>query len=265
MVNIERRRRIRTAASVAAAIGLLLLLGGVIAVAVIKPFSHSSALPSDEPNISPEPATAVPTVIPTADPSESATPVPTAELTAAPTAEPTEEPIETPASTGPIRISDDLSTALVLIDIKVRYDAEGRPWASVKGSLSLDFINNTDSVLYSIELLTGSLKIDSVTVNGFAANFVSEDGKLSIPLFNELTHNASCLVYLEFSAKSALEDSVFLPQLGYDSPYLLTAYIDSAVALTIDGADYSITRNAAPFGYSVEDASVRGMEIRFVD
>lgn len=248
--------------SAAAALGALLLIGGIAALLILKPFSKDPGdvdpLPVHETSPSPDvtqPAfSEPPTAAPTAAPAETES------------AQPTLAPTETaaPSPDVPIRISDDLSSGLVWLDVNVGYGADGKPYVRTKGSISLDFVNNTDSVLYSIDLVTGDLNVDCVSMNGFAVNYTLSDGTITIPFFNELKQNSSCSVFIEFSSRTDIDGSISLPRLGYDSPYMLTAYIRSSVALAVDGAAASRMNPELSFEYKIDDESVRAVEIRFI-
>lgn len=267
MINVERRRRIRKAVPIAAAV----LLSGVAAalILIFKPFSavdketSASPSPTEAPTVAPEETASI--TKPPA-PTEAASEAPTAEPDPTPSAEPTDPVTETPpASTehAPIRISDDLSAMLVTLDVSVKYDSQGVPRAESDGAVSLEFVNNTDSILYSVELGIGNAEVISATIDGSAVNYTVNEGVVTIPFFNELPQNRSVYLFIEYSYTCALDETVAFPSLTYDSPLLLTAYVSSPIPLYARGFSFSSVSEGGIKTYSVSDTAVKNASISF--
>ena len=259
MANIERRRNRRKLNAIIAAAGALLVIAGIIALIIVLN-SKKKPSPASEPG-----PTAYETQAPETEEPTSA--VTETELPATPesaTAEPTQGPSgteETPSV--PIRISDDLSLVIVTANITTRYNAQGQPRPHIEGSIAVQFVNNTDSVLYSAEFIVTGMNSTSAALDGIASNYsFGEDGLLKIPFFNELNQTAYCDILIEFTADPDPSNGFAMPVFGYDTSYLLNAFISSDVSLTFEGCK-AVRDGSDGYAYSVTDASVHEVVVDF--
>ena len=258
MANIERRRKQRKLIIVLASAGAVLVLGGIIALSVFLagrlgkkeaepvPTQEAPSASVSETILGEAPEATEAAETPPPDPPEP-------RYTAVP-----EEPETTEGA--PVRISDEQSSALLVMDCVKSYGAEGS-FLEVKGRLALAFVNNTDRSLYSAEFEIGDLEIGLVTLSGVPAKFTAEDGLLSVPFVNELAPSEEVELFITFSCRPEDGASFELPRIGYDTSYLLTAYVYSEAYLGFSGCRAESTQSGSGVMYSVENASVHSVRI----
>lgn len=286
MKNVERRRKIRKIVPIAILAGIAVIAAGLVLFALLhkkdKPAPDNEASYSASPTAAQtQPAASAPTETLTEAPSETPeaqkTDTPRAEQptdtpeaatetpedTEAPSEEPTLQPTATPDPEVPVRISDESSRALVIIGCGLAFNASGEAEAVVSGSAALEFVNNTDSVLYKVVLLTGGMNVTNVTLDGVPASFDISEGKLTIPFVNELKQGESNEIYFEFSGRCPVKDKLYLFGFWYDTSFTLTVYADSELSLDFDGTDGKLEKSDRGYKYSLEDASVHEAAILF--
>lgn len=287
--NVERRRRIRkTVPFVVLGAVLLLVIGAALllilpkrsrgkedtsketelpllteaaatAPATLKPVASPTDAPTDTPTeAASEEPTEYPAEAPTAAPTD--TPKPTDEPTASPTEEPTEEPTGAPDETAyppvPVRISDEMSSVLILIKCRLAFDANGEAMADISGSAAMELVNNTDSVLYSAEFMTGDLKVSSLMLNGVPVLFEEREGSTVVPFVNELKQGASYNVYFEFSARMPVNEAVIVLSFWYDTTFAVTAYVDSELVPKIPNGGAEAVKTESGFRLEIVNASM---------
>ena len=226
--------------------GAVLFVAGVVAALVLIISHNKHKTPT------PGPTEAVLTPLPVTEaPSDTSAPIrtepapsPAASLT------PTEEimstepaPSSETAGEGPVRISEDLSAATFRIEIK-----DGH----VKLCCLMEFVNNTDSVLYAASFDTGGLKPVIASCAGKSARFtVDENGLFFIPFMTELECGGSCSVYFELEGEFDPETGVRFPVFGYDTAYLISASVDSDVSLNARGIKLKLVSVDSMYHYSI--------------
>ncbi len=162
-----------------------------------------------------------------------------------------------------MRVTEELSTAVLKLDCSTRFDASGSAEELVTGSFAVLFVNNTDRTLYAAEFNVGSFTIGSVDIDGAAAAYSVTDGKLSIPLLNELKQNDTIEIYFEFEAVLKLDSEFILPNIAYDTPFVLTADIMADTCLGFDGCSFRNKEAGSRQGYTLIETSVREVKVRF--
>ena len=268
MANIERRRKKRKAVIISSAIGAVLLIGLIVSLV----FALKNGIFAKKQDGIAAGETIESTPVPTAD-ETSELPTQAPEITpVTQTSEPAGEPGETPAATheptaepgegSPKRVTEELSAAMLKLDCATRYDASGNAEVSVNGSFAILFINNTDRVLYSVEFNVGQLRVKSVDIDGASSGFSVYEGLLSIPLVNELGQNETAEIYIEFEAALKLDSEFILPNIAYDTPFILTADITSDTWLGIEGCKSQNSSSDSRQYYRIDEASVREVRLR---
>ncbi|MBO4848500.1 MAG: hypothetical protein J5586_05030 [Clostridia bacterium] len=258
MANIERRRTRRKLNAVIAAAASVALIAGIAALIVfVKPKNkQANADASPFPTAAPA-ETPVVTSVPVSE--EPITEAPAAETAAATdpvTAEPTAEPETTPDG-APVRILDEMSLVILTASVSTSYNAQGEPRARISGSYAIQFVNNTDSEFYALELNMGGTHIVSAAINGMTSHFTAEDGVLTVPFFNELKTGEFCEIVLMFTSSAGSGKPLELPSFTYDTSYRLNAFISSDVSFTFSGVRAKVRSEGGSYRYEVLDATVR--------
>ena len=263
MANIERRRKQRKLNLIIAAAGAFLLLCGIAALIFFlgkskrnggepKPAADASIAPTESSNTedavtTDAPATAEPTeAVPTEAPNITAIPASTEEAS---------------ASDVPIRISDEQSTVLLVMDCAKRYGSDGQAYLAVTGSAAVAFVNNTDRTLYSAEFDIGDAEIVSVTLSGNPAKYTVGNGLLTVPFVNELSLSGEVELFIEFTLKAGNGNTFGLPEFTYDTSYLLHAYITSDAFLSFSGCRAGSENVDGRVLYTVDGKSVHSVRI----
>ena len=259
MANIERRRKQRKLNLIIAAAGAFLLLCGIAALLIFLgkgkkgngdvtvPTAGASAVPTDAAEITEAAVTAEPTEAITAE---------APDITAIPA---TTEAATVPEA--PIRISDEQSTVLLVMDCAKRYAADGQSYLAVSGSAAVAFVNNTDRTLYSAEFDIGEAQIVSVTLSGNPAKFTVENGLLTVPFVNELPLSDEVELFIEFTLEVKSGETFGLPEFTYDTSYLLHAYITSDAFLSFSGCRAGSENEEGRVLYTVDGSSVHSVRI----
>ena len=251
MANIEKRRKQRAVIPIAIIAGAVILTGGIITalVLLISHTKHDKPAPvPTESVLTDPPVTPAPTEAPTPVPTE---PAPSPIVTSSPTQDAikTEEAVSTePGGQDPVRISEDLSEANIEIVIR-----NGR----VKLKCLIDYVNNTDSVLYYGGFYTGGLDPVTASCEGLSSRFfVDENGMMVIPFLSELEQGETFSLYFELEGKFDPESGMTLPVFGYDTAYLVSAAIESDVPLHSEGAVLKLVSTDGSYRYAISKKSV---------
>ena len=197
------------------------------------------------------------------------TPSQTPEATAEPSPEQSEnttqtsETAEADSQDVPVRISDDQSSALIILECSKRFKADGSFTLRVSGKMSMSFVNNTDRPLYAAEFDIGDLRVSSATLDSAPARFAVENGKLMIPFVNELPFSGETELFFEFSCDIHNSETLMLPVMVYDTSYLLTAYIESEAFISFRGCKAASTEMNGRLLYTVAESSVHEVTLIF--
>ena len=268
MANIERRRKQRKLTLILAAAGVVLALGAAAAISIVLAGRNGK---KDQKPVQTEAASAIPTEnaessqtqsIFSEYPSDTPSATDVHATYSAPPQTPDPDYTDTAADPEmPVRISDEQSSVLLVMDCVKRYSSAGDPFIQIDGKLAIGFVNNTDRSLFAAEFLTGELIIDSVTLMGVPAKFSADRGVLTVPFVNELAASEEVELFIEFSCMVEDGASFELPCFNYDTSYLLTAYIYSEAYLSFSGCRSDSSRSGAGVIYSINESSVHTVRV----
>ena len=258
MANIERRRKKRKLNLILAAAAAVLVLGGVVALIIVLSGRNKKPVQADnDPTASPtqivDPETSLDTPDPEPSETEVSSPIPTEVFNP-----------ETDDDRDPIRISDEQSIVLVNAECSKQYSASGTLMAVIKGSASIVFVNNTDTIMYEAVFDVGELEIDQVLLNGAPARFsVTEDGILTIPFVRALGADEECGIYLEFDLLTEASEKIEFLRFSYDTSFILSAYIDSSLFIEFSECRAQSEAVGSRIQYTVSDSSVHSVSFGF--
>lgn len=158
-----------------------------------------------------------------------------------------------------------MSYAMLDLEITKKTGEGGETLKFLSGSFAVQFVNNTDSPMYSAEFNVSVLSVGTVTVNGFPAKFTFENGRLSIPFLSELWKDESFDIFFTFEALTD-ENELELFSFGYDTAFGLSAVIRSEIRLALNVPEAEEHSSGSRFiTWSCEKATVHSLSIRFQD
>ena len=256
MKNIERRRRIRRFVPIAIIAGVVLAAAAalIIILATHKKPDKGDALDSPAPTA--EAALLTETPAPTADASAAEAPA-----TEAPSEAPSSE---APVSTehAPIRISDENSVVILEASITTRYNADGSPRELVSGCIAMEFVNNTDSSLYSAAFNLPEYRELTVTLGGAAAMYSFAEGVLTVPFVNELPAGESVDIFIAFEGSFERADMDLL-SFGYDTAFEMTLNIESDTHARLRGGAAGTEKEGAHYFIRAEKAVLHSVKLTY--